>query len=332
MLCLCFYNSFSYYQKSIFIKRSRNMEIDYQLTEEQTKLKKKWLNWMLFNELWMFLCVVTHPLFVAKETPLNHDRYVAIFFGALLGGLLKIVILYIRAYKKHGTLLLTLFMVISPLIFVKNVIQSFNNGIWNSHWALLLFLVDVTIFAILYRYSFLLRKLNIQIITGFFIKQEPIYQLTEEQRKQKRNWLSWTVFRCVWTVVNMCVFPFVLPTNMLIGKNEYVAVLAGTVIGSLIFLASVYMCAYRKPGTRLLQVLLIVSPIQFVNNVIQTLFGRTFSSNGDIWILVITLSEIGFFLWWYWLTSKLKTLNYQIKKMHSDESRIIINDKESIQT
>ncbi len=305
------------------------MESNYQLTEEQTRLKKKWLIWLLFGQLWTFLFVLTQPFLTTKGTPLDQERYVTIVFATLLVSILKIIVLYIRAYKKHGTLLLTLSLIQSSLGFVTNFVQSFNEGAFYNKGVLLLLLVDGVIFATLFRYSYLLRKLNIQITTGIFRQQEPTHQLTEEQLKQKKNWLNWTIFRCSWTVVTMCVLPFVLPKHMLLNTSEYTKMIVGTLIGSLIFLASVYMCAYRKPGTRLLQVLLIVSPILFVKNVIQIFFGRTFSDSGNIWILIIALVEIGIFIWWYWLTSKLKTLNSQIKKMHSNESRIIINDKES---
>lgn len=85
--------------------------------------------------------------------------------------------------------------------------------------------------------------------------------------------------------------------------------LLGALMVGTLQLALIYRCAYKKPGTRLLTVWMILSPMRFVGDA-----SRYFQLN-DFNSVAFSFFLLAFVLlaWWISLSLKLRKINHRLK-------------------
>jgi hypothetical protein len=136
------------------------------------------------------------------------------------------------------------------------------------------------------------------------------FQLTEEQIKIKKNWLGWTILRQVWTVLNVLAIPFMIPPNLQLDYKGFSSILIATSISVLIGLTVAYSAIYKRHSTRILNIILIVTPIFFLKDIFQH---EPIPEMFRFWVFSSLMVDVGLFIWWYRLTLGLRKLHYQIK-------------------
>jgi hypothetical protein len=133
------------------------------------------------------------------------------------------------------------------------------------------------------------------------------YPLTQAQKKLKNNWFALTIFRQSWFFM-VIGFVYLTTPHAEQNKMEFYSSFISSLIISIIIISILYVCAYKKPGTRLLTIALISTAMQFAKSFDLTLFYL------DWWVILIYLLDIILLLWWYILTFKVRKLNSKIAR------------------
>lgn len=136
----------------------------YQLDSNDKKLRKNWL-FIAFIK-YLGLPILALALIGILSTKFDFDEkifYGYIFF--LIAGIIWLPILYYRAYKKYGTILLGLFLIIGPFAMLKSLLESFSalTQLKAPMHEYLLILVDLAVFVWWYVLCYNMRKLNKKI-------------------------------------------------------------------------------------------------------------------------------------------------------------------------
>jgi hypothetical protein len=134
-----------------------------------------------------------------------------------------------------------------------------------------------------------------------------IFDITPKEVKEQKRWLIVTV-----------VYKFILPLLLfaisasLFEKNEcppeVVSELLRNVFLGLISLWIFWHCAYKKNGTKLLTLFLVLSPIIVAKDLMRSLKEST-----DPWTLGLLILGLSLYIYWYIFSLKLKRINQKIK-------------------
>jgi hypothetical protein len=142
---------------------------------------------------------------------------------------------------------------------------------------------------------------------------EKIYNFSDEQKKRiKRNWL-------ISAILFQLVLPFII-NFLTFQDNPLDHSSKGNIIGSIYILIVsllcfwvIFHCAYRKQGTRLLTIGLVISPFYWIGNIIESMVQH-------IPIMPLIFCSV-FFVWWYINCLYLKRLNKELKRLATIPNR-----------
>ncbi len=132
------------------------------------------------------------------------------------------------------------------------------------------------------------------------------YPLTQEQKKLKNNWFAFTIFRQAWIFMTLSLVS-IIPLQAGQNKMEFYSSFINSLVGSIIYIFILYICAYKKPGTRFLTIALIGTAMQFAKS-----FDSSTLLHFDWWVTPMAILDIVLFIWWYVLSFKVKKLNSKI--------------------
>lgn len=132
------------------------------------------------------------------------------------------------------------------------------------------------------------------------------YPLTQAQKKLKNNWFALTIFRQSWFFMVMG-FVYLTTPHAEQNKMEFYSSFINSLVGSIIYIFILYICAYKKPGTRFLTIALIGTAMQFAKS-----FDSSTLLHFDWWVTPMAILDIVLFIWWYVLSFKVKKLNSKI--------------------
>jgi Zn-dependent protease with chaperone function len=127
-------------------------------------------------------------------------------------------------------------------------------------------------------------------------------ELNPLEEKRRKAWL-------LSTLANFIYYPIAYGIIVLILTEEKQFNLAFTPLfisafSGLILLCSFYYCAYKKRGTKLLLLALIISPFNYLSYVYTTILAYK-----DLGSLFSVVSETVFYSWWYYQCYQLRIVN-----------------------
>jgi len=138
--------------------------------------------------------------------------------------------------------------------------------------------------------------------------------LSPEEQKLRKRWLFWNVKIPIVAAV-LVTISYAIPLFTEFNPSALLMVLGmAAMMGGLIYLS--YYCAYKKPGTIFLTLILIFTPILVILDAISTA-SNTIPENGVelfVMLMVWTLSTAYDILIFY-LSLKLRTINKKVRTM-----------------
>lgn len=119
---------------------------------------------------------------------------------------------------------------------------------------------------------------------------------TREEKKIRKNWL-------ISTTILYLVIPFIGGMSIFFKTNELSSQNLGWLIVYFFSFLILYYYAYKKNGTHLLTLFLIILPIYLFIDFVQSVI------NGQLSFKVV------FYIWWYIASLKLRKINTKLKKI-----------------
>lgn len=140
------------------------------------------------------------------------------------------------------------------------------------------------------------------------------YDFTEKERLLRKEWLLLTIF-LYFVLTPFHIAHFVLNSFSTQNTQEFKGLLPVLILcifyaffASLYFFV-LYKCAYKKPGTRYLTFLLIVTALSILRQLVYLTLSFSIL---DLCISVVSLLGSS---WWYFLSYKMRELNQKIKTL-----------------
>lgn len=121
------------------------MLLDYPLSEKENKIRKRWLQALVCSHFLPPLCFFLIPFFAPDVSEVAFKAA----FISLVWGLISFSIVFHCTYRKSGAILLMLFLIFFPFVFIKFVVN----------WVLIFLLFNAEVSA----------SFNICFVFGFFI-------------------------------------------------------------------------------------------------------------------------------------------------------------------
>lgn len=128
-----------------------------------------------------------------------------------------------------------------------------------------------------------------------------------ENRIRKHWLLSIASFLVLYPIVLFAFFSFI-SIRILIPEDVLTELLAHAFAG-LFALWLIWHCAYKKHGTKLLSLWMVLSPINMLVSIMESL-----KESCNALVLTFVLIDISIFLWWWLLSFKLKAVNKAIQE------------------
>jgi hypothetical protein len=137
-----------------------------------------------------------------------------------------------------------------------------------------------------------------------------LFQITKREERERKYWLLATICsRIVYPVVVFLLF------DLMAGKIQFTQhSLYKLSIDALIGLVLLWMivhCAYKKHGTKLLLIWLVIIPFRMLFSIIFLV-----KESHNPWIVAQILLECTMYAWWYILSLRLRKINKTIQYFH----------------
>jgi hypothetical protein len=142
-------------------------------------------------------------------------------------------------------------------------------------------------------------------------KKQFEYLITEQQRKNRKNWL-------IAGLANLVLYPILsyVFSAVFYGTAESLGVkfyeFLGFILVGMIPFVILWHCAYKNPGTKLLTWGLVLGAIRFIPESVKELKEVT-----DAWGLGVFVLGAAVYVWWYFFSLKLRADNVNIKAQKS---------------
>jgi hypothetical protein len=127
------------------------------------------------------------------------------------------------------------------------------------------------------------------------------------ENRIRKHWLLSTACFLIFYPLALFAFVYFLSTRISIPEDALIEPLAHTLVG-LFSMWLIWHCAYKKHGTKLLSLWMVVSPLKMLASVVECL-----KEACNIWMITLFLIEISIFLWWWLLSFKMKAVNKAIQ-------------------
>ncbi len=138
--------------------------------------------------------------------------------------------------------------------------------------------------------------------------------MTEKDLKIRKQWLALLVIMPILNVAYNGYYFMNDPSMELMPvwyKNTFVSFV---IFGSLIFNYLLYRCAYNKPGTKFLSVLLVLTPLALAGGIWGYVSGRVpMPTNPLLW--GYTWVANGMAILWFVLNWKMRAINKRLQKL-----------------
>jgi hypothetical protein len=133
------------------------------------------------------------------------------------------------------------------------------------------------------------------------------HAFTPQERSLRMQWLIISLIAILaWPLITLGFMGYIATKHHVPGNLIWVY-LTVAVITVLVFYI-LYRCSYVKPGTKFLTFCLIVGPLLKLKATVDAL--RT----GHDYVTLIALAvNLGFYIWWYVLSLRLRKMNKRIK-------------------
>ena len=130
------------------------------------------------------------------------------------------------------------------------------------------------------------------------------------ENRIRKHWLLSTASFLIFYPLALFAFLSFMSTRISIPEDALIEPLAHALAGSFA-LWLIWHCAYKKYGTKLLSLWLVVSPIKMLASIVECL-----KECGEInvWVIALVSLEISIFLWWWLLSFKMKAVNKAIQE------------------
>lgn len=127
------------------------------------------------------------------------------------------------------------------------------------------------------------------------------------ENRIRKHWLLSAASFLIFYPLALFAFLSFMSTRISIPEGALIEPLAHALAGSFA-LGLIWHCAYKKHGTKLLSLWMVVSPIKMLASIAECL-----KESCNIWVISLVLIEISIFLWWWLLSFKMKAVNKTIQ-------------------
>jgi hypothetical protein len=138
--------------------------------------------------------------------------------------------------------------------------------------------------------------------------------MNEHDIKIRKQWLAVLLILPLWNLLYNALY---LPSDPSWGVfpvwYKY-SMIGASLILPLVFNYIVYLCAYKKPGTKLLTFLLIATPISLAAGLGVYAFGNIPTpKNTYFWVHMVISNGVA--IWWCVLNWKMRAINKRLQKL-----------------
>lgn len=128
------------------------------------------------------------------------------------------------------------------------------------------------------------------------------------ENRIRKHWLLSIASFLVFYPIALFAFLSVMSMSISIPEDTLIEPLAYALAGSF-SLWLIWHCAYKKHGTKLLSLWMVISPLKMLASIVEYL-----KEPCNAWVISIVLIEISIFLWWWLLSFKMKAVNKTIQE------------------
>ena len=130
---------------------------------------------------------------------------------------------------------------------------------------------------------------------------------TAGEKSLRKQWLvlSWIAI-LAWPLVTLAFMGYVAMREHVPG--HVLGVFLGVAVVTAVVFYFLYYCSYVKPGIRFLTFCLIVGPLLKLKATVDAL-----KVGHDVVTVAALVVNLGFYIWWYVLSLKLRKMNLALK-------------------
>lgn len=127
------------------------------------------------------------------------------------------------------------------------------------------------------------------------------------ENRIRKHWLFSIASFLVFYPIGLFAFLSFMSMRISIPEDALIEPLAHALAGSFA-LWLIWHCAYKKHGTKLLSLWMVVSPIKMLASIVECL-----KETCNAWVVALVVVEISVFLWWWLLGFKMRAVNRAIQ-------------------
>jgi hypothetical protein len=145
--------------------------------------------------------------------------------------------------------------------------------------------------------------------------------MNQKDLKIRKQWLALTVFLpLLGLVYNGYHFSHDPLMDLLPVWYKYVLI-SSIVFSPLLFNYALYKCAYKKPGTKLLSILAVLTPVSLAGSIWAYVSGAVPMPNNPLLWSYIWVSH-GLGIYWWVLNWKMRSINKRLKARLSERETV----------
>jgi hypothetical protein len=132
--------------------------------------------------------------------------------------------------------------------------------------------------------------------------------INKSEAKTRKRWLFSTF--CFFILYPLALFAlFAILSNWIhLSEDALIEPLVYAIV-VLFQMWIIWHCSYKKYGTRLLTLWLVVSPFRHLMSIVEIL-----KETSNIWSIGFIVIDVGFFLWWYLLSLQIRKINKTVQE------------------